>query len=152
MADFSALDFYFVPAPGGYLEIGTLDPSHAERPIDPDDCPEGAEASTLAAFRASLEARLPAARGGHWRGAWSGVYDVTPDWHPAIGRVPGTDDVYVAAGFSGHGFKLAPAVGVAVAELIVDGESRTFDLAPLDPERFARGALLEPQYGHSVIA
>jgi sarcosine oxidase subunit beta len=104
------------------------------------------------AIRSALEQRVPAARGGHWRGSWSGLYDVTPDWHPAVGRVPGADGVYVAAGFSGHGFKLAPAVGLALAELIADGESRTFDLAPLDPARFTRGELLEPQYGYSVIA
>jgi glycine/D-amino acid oxidase-like deaminating enzyme len=152
LADFSALDFYFVPAPGGYLEVGTLDPTHADRPIEPDAAPEGAERETLESFRRSLEARLPSARGGHWRGAWSGTYDVTPDWHPAIGRVPGSSQVYVAAGFSGHGFKLAPAVGVALSELVLDGASRSFDLAPLDPGRFARGELLEPQYGHSVIA
>jgi glycine/D-amino acid oxidase-like deaminating enzyme len=152
LADLSSLDFYFVPAGAGYLEVGTLDPSHADRPIDPDACPEGAEPETLARFRASLERRLPAARGGHWRGAWSGVYDVTPDWHPAVGRVPGSDAVFVAAGFSGHGFKLAPAVGLALSELILDGETRSFDLAPLATDRFVRGALLEPQYGHSVIA
>jgi glycine/D-amino acid oxidase-like deaminating enzyme len=152
LADFSPLDFYFVPSGRGYLEVGTLDPSHADRPIDPDACPEGAERETLAQFRASLERRVPAARGGHWRGSWSGLYDVTPDWHPAIGRVPGSQTVYVAAGFSGHGFKLAPAVGLSIAELILDGEARTFDLAPLDPRRFARGELLEPQYGYSVIA
>ena len=152
LADLSRLNFYFVPAGRGYLEVGTLDPSHAERPVDPDGCPEGAERETLARFRASLERRVPSARGGHWRGSWSGLYDVTPDWHPVIGRVPGSADVYVAAGFSGHGFKLAPAVGLSIAELILDGEAQTFDLGPLDPSRFARGELLEPQYGYSVIA
>ena len=152
LADFSQLDFYFVPAGRGYLEVGTLDPSHAARPVDPDACPEGAERETLAHFRASLEQRVPSARGGHWRGSWSGLYDVTPDWHPAIGRVPESDSVYVAAGFSGHGFKLAPAVGLSIAELILDGEAQTFDLGPLDPGRFARRELLEPQYGYSVIA
>ena len=152
LADLSRLDFYFLPAGRGYLEVGTLDPSHADRPVDPDACPEGAERETLAHFRTSLERRVPSARGGHWRGSWSGLYDVTPDWHPAIGRVPGSDAVYVAAGFSGHGFKLAPAVGLSIAELILDGAAHTFDLGPLDPERFVRGDLLEPHYGYSVIA
>jgi glycine/D-amino acid oxidase-like deaminating enzyme len=152
LADLSELDFYFKAGEPGFIEVGTLDPSHAGRPIDPDACPEGAEAETLDGFRRALERRLPSAAGGHWRGAWSGVYDVTPDWHPAIGPVPGSDRVYVAAGFSGHGFKLAPAVGVALAELVCDGASRGFDLAPLDPGRFARGELLDPVYGHSVVA
>ena len=98
LADLSQLDFYFVPAGRGYLEVGTLDPSHAERPVDADACPEGAERETLSQFRASLEQRVPSARRGHWRGSWSGLYDVTPDWHPAIGRVPDCDSVYVAFG------------------------------------------------------
>ena len=151
LADLSDLDFYFKPAEPGFLEVGTLDPSHVERPIDPDACPQGAEPETLESFHRSLLLRLPGAAGGHWRGAWSGVYDVTPDWHPAVGRVPGTDRVYVAAGFSGHGFKLAPAVGLALAELICDHGERTFDLAPLDPARFARGDSLGSPYGYSVV-
>jgi len=95
---------------------------------------------------------MPALAGGHWRGSWAGLYDVTPDWHPALGAVPGVDGVYVAAGFSGHGFKLAPAVGVSLAELIADGACTSFDLTPLAPERFERGELLSSQYGYSVLA
>ncbi len=152
LADFSALDFYVKPGEPGYLEVGALDPGHADSPIDPDETPEGTEPETLDRFASSLARRIPELAGGHWRGAWSGPYDITPDWHPAIGLVPGTENVYVAAGFSGHGFKLAPAVGRAVAELILDGGWRTLDLKPLAPERFARGELLESQYGYSVIS
>jgi len=152
VADFSALELYFKPAAEpGFLEVGSLDSSHAERPIDPDRCPEGADRETLASFRERLERRLRGVEGGHWRGSWSAVYDVTPDWHPAIGAVPGADGVVVAAGFSGHGFKLAPAVGTAVAELIFDGHSHTYDLELLDPGRFEREELVGTAYGYSVL-
>jgi sarcosine oxidase, subunit beta len=149
LADFSDRQLYFVPREAGFLEVGTLDPEHATRPIDPNDCPEGADRETLAAFRESLVSRLPGAERGHWRGSWSALYDVTPDWHPAIGFAAG--NVIVAAGFSGHGFKLAPAVGTAVAELVRDGRSSTYDLTLLDPGRFARGELVTTTYGYSVL-
>jgi sarcosine oxidase subunit beta len=151
LADFSAAQLYFRPAEPGFLEVGSLSPDHAERPIDPDDCPEGAEQETLAAFGAGLRSRLRGADHGHWRGSWSAIYDVTPDWHPATGPVPGTGRVFVAAGFSGHGFKLAPAVGLSMAELICDGRTTTFDLSLLDPGRFERNELVATRYGYSVL-
>lgn len=151
VADFSAAQLYFRPAEAGFLEVGSLAPEHADEPVDPDAPPEGARTETLAAYAEGLARRLPGAAGGHWRGAWTGVYDVTPDWEPAVGRVPGTEGVTVAAGFSGHGFKLAPAVGTAISELVIDGAARTFDLALLSPDRFARGELVGARYGYSVL-
>ena len=148
-ADFTAAQLYFVPRDGGILEVGGLDPEHAEHPLDPDECPEGASSETLAEYRRGLVARLPGAAEGHWRGSWSAVYDVTPDWHPAIGYV--AENVIVAAGFSGHGFKLAPAVGVTVAELVRDGHASSYDVGLLDPARFARDELVTTTYGYSVL-
>jgi sarcosine oxidase subunit beta len=72
-----------------------------------------------------------------------GVYDVTPDHQPILGRV--RDRVWVAAGFSGHGFMMAPAVGRIIAEAMVDGAEDDV-LAVLDARRFAEGRLVpEPQ-------
>jgi sarcosine oxidase subunit beta len=84
--------------------------------------------------RARLAYRYPAAAGVRVERAWAGLYDMTPDAHPIIG--PLRDDVYVAAGFSGHGFMQSPAVGRAVAEELLELEP-TFDLAPYRLERFA---------------
>lgn len=151
VADFSRAQFYFTPAEPGFLEVGSLAPEHADSPVDPDRPVEGARRETLSAYANALARRLRGASGGHWRGAWTGIYDVTPDWEPAIGRVPGRDDVFVAAGFSGHGFKLAPAVGLSVAELVCDGDESTFDLSLLAPDRFARGDLVGARYGYSVL-
>jgi sarcosine oxidase, subunit beta len=152
VADFSSAQIYFRPAEPGHLEVGSLDPGHAEQPLsDPDDVAEGAERATLNRYAAGLVHRLRGAEGGHWRGGFSGVYDVTPDWEPVIGRVPGTERTYVAAGFSGHGFKLAPAVGTSIAELVLDGAASAFDLTLLAPDRFARGELVGARYGYSVL-
>ncbi|MGZ8707680.1 MAG: NAD(P)/FAD-dependent oxidoreductase [Gaiellaceae bacterium] len=72
-----------------------------------------------------------------------GIYDVTPDHQAILGRV--RDRVSVAAGFSGHGFMLAPAVGRIIAESVIDGREDPA-LSVLDPARFAEGRLVpEPQ-------
>ena len=85
-----------------------------------------------------LAYRYPPAAGAPLAQAWAGLYDMTPDAHPIIGRVG--DGVIVAAGFSGHGFMQSPAVGLAVAKLALD-EEPPFDLTPYAPERFELGAL-----------
>jgi sarcosine oxidase subunit beta len=82
--------------------------------------------------------RYPAAAGAPVARAWAGLYDMTPDAHPIIGWVG--DGVYAACGFSGHGFMQSPAVGKAVAEELLDGES-SFDLRPYRLERFEDGAV-----------
>ncbi len=88
--------------------------------------------------RRRLGARYPPAATARIADAWAGLYDMTPDAHPIIGRVG--ESVYAACGFSGHGFMQAPAVGRAVADEILDGAS-SFDLTPYALERFEAGAV-----------
>ncbi|MEI6244692.1 MAG: FAD-dependent oxidoreductase, partial [Acidobacteriota bacterium] len=81
----------------------------------------------------------------------AGLYDVTPDYQPVIDRMPGVEGFYSAVGFSGHGFKIGPAVGVAVAELVLDGACRSYDLgifrySRFDEHRSSRGA-----YGFGIV-
>jgi sarcosine oxidase subunit beta len=85
-----------------------------------------------------LVQRYPLAEGATIENAWAGLYDMTPDAHPIVGRV--ADGVYAACGFSGHGFMQSPAVGRALAELILRGES-SIDLSPYALERFKAGAV-----------
>jgi sarcosine oxidase subunit beta len=85
-----------------------------------------------------LRHRFPAAAGVSVDRAWAGLYDMTPDAHPIVGRV--ANGVYAACGFSGHGFMQSPAVGRALAEEIVAGGS-SIDLSPYRLERFAAGAV-----------
>ena len=87
---------------------------------------------------ARLARRYPAAARTRVEHAWAGLYDMTPDAHPILGRVG--EGVFVACGFSGHGFMQSPAVGRALAEEILEGES-SFDLSPYRLERFAGGAV-----------
>jgi sarcosine oxidase subunit beta len=84
-----------------------------------------------------LARRFPPAAGCRIADASAGLYDMTPDAHPILGKV--ADGVYAACGFSGHGFMQSPAVAQAIAEEILDGESK-LDLTPYRLERFAGDA------------
>jgi sarcosine oxidase subunit beta len=65
------------------------------------------------------------------------------DRHAILDRVDGPDGLYVATAFSGSGFKISPAVGTCMAELILDGAARTVDIRPFGLRRFAEGRPLE---------
>ena len=69
-----------------------------------------------------------------------------------IDHVPGVDNLVVGAGFSGHGFKMSPAIGLSLAELATESEKTTFDLHPLRFERYEEGDLLKSAYGGNVFA
>ncbi len=70
---------------------------------------------------------------------WAGLYEMTPDHNALLGEHPDLPGFIVAAGFSGHGLMMAPATGLAIAELITTGRTTAFDISPLAPDRFARG-------------
>jgi sarcosine oxidase, subunit beta len=71
----------------------------------------------------------------------AGVYDTTPDNQAIVGPAPGYGGLFLAAGFSGHGFMMAPAVGAGLAAAVL-GERDDDLLAPLAADRFARGELV----------
>jgi sarcosine oxidase subunit beta len=69
--------------------------------------------------------------------SWAGLYSITPDNQPIMGTIPGLEGFVCAAGFSGHGFMLAPASGLTLAEVILDGAPQTFDIGEFSFSRFA---------------
>jgi sarcosine oxidase subunit beta len=91
-----------------------------------------------------LAERFPAAREVGVSRAWAGLYDMTPDAHPILGKV--ADGLFMACGFSGHGFMQSPAVGMALAGEILDGAS-PIDISHFRLDRFARGG----HFGETII-
>lgn len=83
--------------------------------------------------------------------SWTGVYDVTPDWNPVLGPLPELPGLVVGYGFSGHGFKLSPAVGLVLAQAAL-GLPTDVSLAPYALERFRGGRLLTGRYGSGAVS
>jgi sarcosine oxidase, subunit beta len=98
-------------------------------------------AQWLAAVRGVIRELLPVLEYVDFTTLAPGVYDVTPDRQPILGGVSGHDGVWIAAGFSGHGFMLAPAVGRILADALAGGpEDEALRL--LDLARFAERRLV----------
>jgi glycine/D-amino acid oxidase-like deaminating enzyme len=95
--------------------------------------------------------RFPAYAEAGLASSWTGVYDVTPDWNPVLGPVPGLEGLLVAFGFSGHGFKLSPAVGRLVAQMAL-GQPTGIAAEAYAIERFAQGRLLTGAYGAGAVS
>ncbi len=85
--------------------------------------------------------RVPWMRQASFRRAHDGQDGMTPDQRAIIDRV-GPEGHYLLCGFSGSGFKTAPATGLGMAELILDGVASSVDISPYRLERFERGELL----------
>jgi len=75
-------------------------------------------------------------------GGYSGVYDNTPDHEPVLGPIAEHPGLFVDFGWSGHGFKHAPAVGDLLAQVVLEGQASGWDLAPFRWSRFRDNALL----------
>jgi len=73
--------------------LATTDTEQADVPLD-----------YVAEVGAQVAARFPAYEAAGLASSWTGVYDVTPDWNPVLGRLPGVSGLVMGFGFSGHGF------------------------------------------------
>jgi len=132
---------YFRPH-GDDLTMAGLGALASDAASDPDSFLQTNDAEFIEAARRRLAERIPALKDAAYVRGHAGIYDVTPDARAALGPIAAIRGLYVAAGFGGTGFKTAPAVGAAMAELIVAGKSATADLAPFSFERFRTGALI----------
>ncbi len=94
--------------------------------------------------------RIPAMEEGDLHSDNGGYDGISADQRAVLGQI-GPEGFYCQCGFSGTGFKIAPAVGLCMAELIVDGSAKTVDIAPFDPKRFERGELLKGENAYDDI-
>ena len=126
---------YVKPETGGLTLTGSLTDDETKHPMDPELLgaePGFDEADAALGLTSHAWPRLGNAR--YARG-WAGAFDITPDWMPILdeSRLGG---FFIAAGMSGHGFKLAPAVGEMMAALIT-GSTPPVSSAPFRLARFA---------------
>lgn len=115
--------------------------------VEADRPPEYTETARLAE---RFYRRFPGEHGALLRRGYTGVYDCSPDLQPILGPVPGIAGLHLAAGFSGHGFKLSPAVGELIAEKIVAGRTSLVDIELFSPGRFAADRPIRARHPYSV--
>jgi len=120
----------------GRTRIGHIDYEHDDEIPDPDELDESVPEELKSWASGVLRERLPIYADQGDAGSQAAIYTLTPDAQAIIGRIDEIEGLYVAAGFSGHGFKLAPAVGIGVAEMMRDEPVSSFE-----EEFFAPGRL-----------
>ncbi len=137
---------YVRPEVGGEILFGNSDLSDAKT-ADPDSYLNRATEDFVDITVDKVGTRFPGFPDAVITSSYAGCYDVTPDWNPVISRTD-VDGLLVAAGFSGHGFKIAPAVGKLVADLVIDDRSSDPRIPASDfrLSRFAEGDLLTTPY------
>ncbi len=136
-------EMYFRPETGGLTLVGLEDGN----PLG--DSPDGDTDHPLKGFvERAVERicqRVPAMESSYLHTAHGGYDGLTPDQHPLLGQA-GPEGFYLQCGMSGTGFKIAPAVGLCMSELILDGAARSVDISIYRPERFAEGKEIKGNY------
>lgn len=105
----------------------------------------------VASIGEQVARRFPGFESAGLASSWTGVYDVTPDWNPVLGPLEGLAGLVVGYGFSGHGFKLSPAIGRVLAQAAL-GLPTDVSLAPYALTRFRDGRLLTGRYGVGAVS
>lgn len=142
---------YFRPETGNLTLVGLIDPSEAAAIVDPDGFDEHVDRSFVLDAGNRLVQRYPPMAAAESTGGYAALYDITPDWHPIVDEVPAHSGLFHCAGFSGHGFKLGPAVGVMMAELVTRATTPQFANQLFRLSRFAEGDPVRGQYDYSIV-
>ncbi|MBX7233784.1 MAG: FAD-binding oxidoreductase [Caldilineales bacterium] len=140
---------YFRPETGGVVLVGTGD--HGDPIDDADILTDNVGMDHVARIDRLISNRMPAFAEAEFTAGWTGPYDITPDWNPLVGAVPGAEGAFVAVGFSGHGFKLAPTISDSLAQTML-GQAPDLPIADYAVDRFARGRTLHGAYGIGSIS
>ncbi len=150
VADFEQA-IYFRPETGDLTLVGLIDPKEADAIVNPDRFSENVSDEFVLESGERLVTCYPAMEQSQSIGGYASLYAITPDWHPIIDELPAGSGLYVCSGFSGHGFKLGPAVGLMVADLVLGVEDPEFDASLFRNGRFAANQPVKGQYEYSIV-
>ncbi len=139
---------YFRPEGHDLLLVGLE--SGSEVGGSPDRPLGSVSQASIDTMATRVVARLPWMSGGTLRTAHGGQDGITPDQRAILGPA-GPDGFFLACGFSGTGFKTAPAIGASLAEWILDGRPLTVDITAYDLARFAAGRSLVGEHSYGVL-
>jgi len=141
---------YFRPETGGLTLAGLIDPAEGDAVVDPDHFSETVDRSFVLDVGELLVRRYPAMEQSLSTGGFAALYAITPDWHPIVDEAPAGSGFFLCAGFSGHGFKLGPAVGLMAADMVTGASDPTFDPHMFRLSRYAENAPVRGQYEYSI--
>jgi sarcosine oxidase, subunit beta len=119
---------------------------YGQRGADPDNFLQRASDDGLEEIIERASRRVPKLENAEVMRGVTGVYDMTPDSRPLLGEISGVAGLYVCAGFSGMGFKISPAIGLVMSELLLDGRGKTVDISSFCPSRFAAGKAIKAEF------
>ncbi len=142
---------YSRPETGGLTLVGLVDPGEANAIVNPDNFDEHMDREFVLDVGERLVRRRPIMEQAASAGGFAALYDITPDWHPIIDEVPEGSGFYLCAGFSGHGFKLGPAVGRMMADMVTKASDPLFDPHLFRLSRFDEGDPVRGQYEYSIV-
>lgn len=140
-----ALRFYCRPHEGDTVLAGLGYPKEIE-PLDIDSFSHTLDSATEGRILGSLEKRIPLLKGMPQTRGYASIYTITDDWHPLVGPCPDIEGYFACFGGSGHGFKLAPALGECLASMIA-GEAPPIDIHAFRPSRFREGESFTSAWG-----
>jgi sarcosine oxidase, subunit beta len=119
---------------------------YGSRKVNPDNYPQRPSDDSLEEIIERTSRRIPKVENAEVLRGVTGIYDMTPDARPLLGEIPGIRGLYVCAGFSGMGFKISPAIGIVMSELLLDGRSQSVDITSFRPSRFAEGKPIRAEF------
>ncbi len=120
-----------------------------ERDIDPDTLGTGLSPRAATVGAQLLTHRIPVMERATLARGYRAFDAYSPDRHAILGGVEGIDGLFLATAFSGSGFKIAPAVGMCMAELITEGRAKTVDIEAFSLARFTEGKTVEGPYPYA---
>lgn len=142
---------YFRSETGELTLVGLIDPAEAEAVVNPDHYHKGLDEAFVLDSGERLVTRFPPMEKSQVTGGYASLYAVTPDWHPIVDELAPDSGFYICAGFSGHGFKLGPAVGLMAADMVMGVDQPLFDPHLFRLNRYEEGAPVSGVYEYSIV-
>ena len=149
VADFTHASYWRAET-GGLTLVGLIDPSEQDNVVDPDAYKEQSDLEFVADVGDRLVRRYPAMEHSASTTSYAALYAITPDWHPVMDELIPNSGLFICAGFSGHGFKLGPAVGSMVADMVTGQDQSGLERTLFRLGRFQDGEPVAGRYEYSI--
>ena len=150
VADFIHAVYWRVET-GGLTMVGLIDPEEENYVVDPDAYNEKPDFNFILDAGNRLVSRFPGLEDSESTGGFAALYAITPDWHPIMDELIPGSGFYICAGFSGHGFKLGPAVGLMTADMVLGEQTPGMDRSLFRLSRYAEDQPVRGQYEYSIV-